>query len=503
MEPIVRIAQGRLRGLARDGVLEFRGIPYAAPPVGDLRFRPPAPPVPWEGERDGTVFGARSLQVPGGANALLGDRAEVTSEDCLFLNVVTPGCEGRRPVMVWVHGGGFVNGSSSVPWYDGAALATCGDVVVVTVNYRLGALGFLWLGDLDPSYRSSGVNGLLDQIAALRWVRDNIAAFGGDPDDVTVFGESAGAMSISTLLAMPTAHGLFRRAIAQSGAAHDTFLPATATTITEKVVAALGVDGLDGVLAASGDGITAAAATVEAAFLADPSGLDGPAGLALAMPFQPVVDGEYLPEQPLLAIRAGRGARVPLLTGTNLDEWNLFALLSPGGLDDARLLARLERVFAGRGTSAHVVRDTYRTARADASADEIWHAVLTDATFRIPAIRLVEAHAAAGNPVWQYLFTWPTPAFGGVVRSCHALEIPFVFGVLDAPGAELFLGPIDDDIAGLSRRMQQAWTSFVRTGDPGWEQWDAATRTTWRFDIECGPLHDPMADERRLWDGVL
>jgi para-nitrobenzyl esterase len=501
VEPFVTIAQGRLRGLERDGIAQFRGIPYAAAPVGERRFAPPGPAPAWEGERDATVFGARSLQVSGGATALLGDRSDDADEDCLFLNVFTPGCDdARRPVMVWIHGGGFVNGSASIPWYDGTSLATRGDVVVVTINYRLGALGFLWLGDLDPAFRASGVNGLLDQVAALEWVRDNIAAFGGDPDDVTIFGESAGAMSVSTLLAMPAARGLFHRAIAQSGAAHNTFTTTTASAITAQVMELLGIDSVDGLLAAPAGDIVDAATKVEARMFEDPSGLGGPAGIALAMAFQPVVDGEHLPEQPLRAIAAGRGADVPLLTGTNLDEWNLFALMSPGGLDDPRLLGRLERIFG----NAHVVRDTYGSARPDATPDDLWNAVLTDATFRIPAIRLVEARSAATSPTWQYLFTWATPAFGGVVKSCHALEIPFVFGVLDAPGAALFLGdPIGPELHELSQAVQDAWLGFVRDGDPGWPVWNEVERPAQRFDVERELLADPMADERRLWDGVL
>ena len=501
MEPKVEIAQGRLRGAERDGVQQFRGIPYAQPPVGERRFLPPGPAPAWEGERDATRSGANSVQVPDGLMAMLGGNSLETSEDCLFLDVFTPGCDdARRPVMVWIHGGGFLTGSGSIPWYDGSALATRGDVVVVTINYRLAALGFLWLGDLDPAYRSSGVNGLLDQVAALEWVSGNIAAFGGDPDNVTIFGESAGGMSVSTLLAMPRAHGLFHRAIAQSGAAHNTFTPSTAAAVTARVMEGLGVDDLAGLLAASPEAIADVGAKVEAGLMEDPSGLGGPSGIALAMAFQPVVDGSFLPEQPLLAIRAGRGAEVPLLTGTNLDEWNLFALMSPGGLDDARLLERLERVFG----DAHVVRDTYLASRPDATPTEVWNAVLTDATFRIPAVRLVEAHAGAGRPVWQYLFTWATPAFGGIAGSCHALELPFVFDKLDAPGAELLLGGVvDAELRALSAAMQDAWLAFARTGAPGWERWNAADRTVQRFDRQRELLRDPMGDERRLWEGLL
>jgi para-nitrobenzyl esterase len=504
---IATTTQGLLEGIARDDIVQFRGIPYAAAPVGARRFLPPSPPEPWDGVRDASVFGAQSVQESGGMEAFLGGAPGGSSEDCLFLNVFTPACDdSARPVMVWIHGGGFINGSGSTPWYDGTALVTRGDVVVVTINYRLGALGFLWLGDLDGRYRSSGVNGLLDQAAALSWVRDNISAFGGDPENVTIFGESAGAMSVSTLLALPAARGLFHRAIAQSGAAHNVFTPATGAAMTEQLMTQLGVTDLDGLLASSAEDIARAGTTVEARLYEDPSGLGGPTGIALAMAFQPVVDGSFLPVDPLAAVADGDAADVPFLTGTNMDEWNLFALMSPGGLDHPRLLGRLERIFG----DGHVVHDTYAADRPDATPDQIWNAVLTDATFRIPAVRLVESRAAAASPTWQYLFTWPSPAFGGVVQSCHALEIPFVFGVLENAGAELFLGgSVDDGLHDLSGVMQDAWLAFARTGDPNtlslpeWPAWNAEERPTMRFDRDRELLRDPHGAARRMWDGVL
>jgi len=504
---IVRIDQGQLEGQIMDGIHQFRGIPYAAPPVGNFRFLPPEPPLPWDGIRDASKFGSMSVQVSAGVTALLGDSADGDSEDCLFLNVSTPACdEAARPVMVWVHGGGFINGSSSTPWYDGSPLARRGEVVVVSLNYRLGALGFLWLGDLDDRYRSSGVNGLLDQAAALAWVRKNISVFGGDPNNVTIFGESAGAMSVSTLLALPAAHGLFHKAIAQSGAAHNTFTPQMGAAMTEQFMENLGVSDLDGLLSASASDIANAAVKVEAKLYDDPSGLGGPTGIALAMAFQPVVDGEFLPIAPLTAAREGLTADVPFLTGTNLDEWNLFTLMSPGGLDEPKLLSRLERIFG----AGHPVRDAYIADRPDATIDDLWNAVLTDATFRIPAIRFVEELANKSTPTWQYLFTWATPAFGGVVKSCHALEIPFVFGALDAPGANIFLGePIGEELRELSSVMQDAWIAFARTGDPNaaslpdWPQWNADGRPVMRFDVTREILLDPMSDERKLWEGII
>lgn len=503
---IVTTEQGRLEGLEQDGLVHFRGVRYAAAPVGDRRFRPPAEPESWEGVRSAIEFGASSWQASGGVTAMLGDQATSMDEDCLLLNITTPGCDdAARPVMVWIHGGGYVNGSGSTPWYDGTSLATRGDVVVVTINYRLGALGLLWLGDLDDSYRSSGMNAILDQVAALRWVQHNIAAFGGDPANVTVFGESAGAMSIGTLLATPAARSLFHRAIAQSGAGENVLAPEVASGVTADLMARLGVTTVAELLELPADRITDAAAEVEGRIHQDPRQLAGRTGIALAMAFQPVVDGAFLPERPEAAVAAGRAADVPLLIGTNLDEWNLFRLMTPGGLDHPELLDRLESIFG----AAHDVHDTYAAANPEASIDDLWSAVLTDATFRIPAIRFVEARAAASSPTYQYLFTWPTPAFGGLVGSCHALEIPFVFGVLANPGAEFILGSeAGPELHELSGRMQDAWLAFARTGDPNhaglpaWPVADAEARPVMRFDLDCALVHDPGADTRRLWERV-
>jgi para-nitrobenzyl esterase len=513
---IVTTAQGRLEGFERNGAWQFRGIPYAAAPVGERRFRPPAPPEPWDGIRPAREFGAVSWQGTGGAALFLGDEGREPSEDCLHLNVVTPACDdGARPVMVWIHGGGFVNGSASTPWYDGTRLALRGDVVVVGVNYRLGALGFLWLGDLDPELRSSGVNGLLDQAAALRWVQENIAAFGGDPGNVTVFGESAGAMSISTLLAMPAAGGLFHRAIAQSGAAHNCFSPDVAAEMTSTVMSHLGVTDLDGVLAAEPEALVQAGSRLTAALFADIRRVAGPTGIALAMGFEPVVDGRWLPQHPLDALRCGTASTVPLLVGTNRDEWNLFRLMSPSALDHPELLDRLDRTFG----DGHRIHDTYLAARPGAGADELWSAVLTDASFRIPAERLLEARAeglvATGRArsapgAWEYLFSWPSPAFGGIAGSCHALEIPFVFGVLDNRGAELVLGgAANDELWALSAAVQDAWLAFARHGSPGhaglpdWPRWTPGERAVMRLDLDREVLLDPAADRRTLWEGLV
>lgn len=507
---IVGTTLGEVEGFERDGLCHFRGIPYAAPPIGERRFRPPAPHEGWAGVRRADTFGAISHQNAGGLGAMLGGGDAEGAEDCLFLNVQTPACDdARRPVMVWIHGGGYVTGASSIPWYDGSRLVTHGDVVVVSVNYRLGALGFLWLGALGEEFRSSGTNGILDQAAALGWVGDNIAAFGGDPDNVTVFGESAGAMSVTTLLAVPAARGRFHKAIAQSGAGHNTFAPHLADEITGTVLAELGVTDPADLVEATPAQLLSVEAAVTRRVFREPGRLAGQTGIALAMPFQPVVDEHWLPCDPLTAVADGAAAHIPLLTGTNLDEWNLFRVMSPGGLDHPELMERLDRI-AGRG---HEFHDAYAAARPGADPADLWSAVLTDAAFRVPALRLLEAHHAAAVPGvggYEYLFTWPTPAFGGVMGSCHALEIPFVFDNLTKPGAELFLGgPTGADLGALAARTRDAWVSFARRGVPGadgmpdWPAFDPAARRVMRIDLASEVLADPGRAELDCWAGLL
>jgi para-nitrobenzyl esterase len=503
---IATTTQGQIEGIERNGIWQFRGIPYAAPPVGERRFMAPEPPLPWEGVRSGADFGATSWPEPGGVTAMLGDQGKGADEDCLHLNVFTPACDdAARPVMVWIHGGSFTGGSGSTPWYDGTGLATLGDVVVVTINYRLGALGFLWLGDLDARYRSSGMNGILDQAAALAWVSENIASFGGDTDNVTIFGESAGAMSVSTLLATPAARGLFHRAIAQSGAAEHVSSTTTAAGVTEAIMADLGVSTIDELLAVSPEALVAAGTRVDGSVHSEPGRSAHRTG-ALAMIFQPVIDGEWLPEDPLVAVAQGRAADVPLLIGTNLDEWHLFRLMGSDVLDHEELLARMARVF-GDGARAH---ESYSATRPSATPSDLWSAVLTDAIFRIPAIRLVEAREHAATPTFQYLFSWPSSAFDGALGSCHALEIPFVFGVLDNPGAEMILGgAASTELQELSLQMQHAWLAFARTGDPGhdglphWPVANSNDRPAMRFDLTRELLLDHDGDQRSLWEGIL
>lgn len=488
MATIVDTRDGKLEGAERDGVHVFKGIPYAAAPVGPRRFAPPGPPQPWDGVRPATSFGANSPQGAFNLEKFLGGSERPASEDCLFLNVWTPGVDdARRPVMVWIHGGAFTSGSGGVPWYHGTKFARRG-TVVVTLNYRLGPFGFLHLGDLGgEAFAGSGNAGILDQVAALEWVRDNIAAFGGDPDNVTVFGESAGAMSIGTLIGLPAAKGLFRRAILQSGAASMTRSADDASEIAERFLHHAGIR-VDDIRDVPTERVVAAGTEVLKERAA-----------AGALPFQPVVDGVTLPRPPLDAVADGSARDVAVVIGTTRDEWNLFALMDPRmqGLDDVALTARAAQLF-GDHDGARAAIDTYRRRLGGAPAGAVLNAMITDAYFRVPAIRLAEVQLAAGGDAWVYLFTWATPAFGGALGSCHALDIPFVFDALDKAGVELLTGGAAAPQS-LADAMHGSWTAFAATGDPGWPRYDTDRRATMVFDVESSVVDDPMGDERRLW----
>ncbi|MGE3620545.1 MAG: carboxylesterase/lipase family protein [Acidimicrobiia bacterium] len=453
---------GVLEGVEVDGVLQFRGVPYAASTAGAGRFRPPQPVEPWSGVRPAVEHGPVAPQ-PASILETIQGQSSSQDEDCLTLTVTTPSTEGRRPVMVWIHGGGYQTGSGSVPWYDGRRLAARGGVVVVSIAYRLGALGYLRLDHLLGEELATSANlGLLDQVAALRWVRDNIAAFGGDPDQVTLFGESAGAMSVATLLGTPAAAGLFHRAIPQSGAGHHVSTPDEAAEVTALLLGHLGLAERDAaaLLDLPVDRILAAQALVAAEVL--------PRHWGLRLAFQPTVDGGVLPAHPLDAVRGGATRGIPLVTGTTADEWGLFHVRASasGPLAESKLVDRADRVFGGRGAEAV---ERYRRARPGATPDQIWVAIGTDLVFRVPAVRLADAHSAHEPDTWAYRFSHRSPALGGVMGACHAIDIPFVFDNVDVPGVDVFVGPPDEGVRQLAAVTAGAWLSFARHGDPGHE----------------------------------
>lgn len=502
---IVATSAGKVEGLAKGGVLQFRGIPYATAE----RFGSPEPVEPWEGVRDATAFAPMAPQNRSPLESLLGAQDRPSGEEnCLALNVFTPATDdGARPVMVWIHGGAFVAGSGDVPWYNGTNLVGMSDVVVVTINYRLGAFGFLHLGPLAPELPTSGNNGIVDQIAALRWVRENIAAFGGDPSNVTIFGESAGGMSVGTLLATPQAAGLFSGAIAQSGAAANVHSSDRAQWVTDRLLEAAGLahTAIDGLLALSVDELLAAQAQVESA-LQEGAGADvgmGPAYGVLA--FQPVVDGTLLPQHPLEAVQGGSAAGVPLVIGTTADEWNLFHIQfrQSGPLTEDALRRRLGRIVGAERVDDTL--DAYRVVHPNADFDGVLCAVMTDKVFRMPAIRLAQAQLPHAPRVSMYRFGYRSTAFDGVLGACHAIDIPFVFANLDKRGVGMFVGGIDDDARHLSERCARAWTSAARTGSPehdnlAWPSYDLDHRATCELDGTPRVSRDTDAVLRRLWD---
>lgn len=488
-EPIATTTGGAVRGLTRDDIQVFRSIPYAAPPVGSRRFRPPVPVEPWTGVRDATKFGPVAPQLPSLLETAMGASEPVIDEvTSLTLSVFTPGVDdARRPVMFWIHGGAFVIGTGSTPIYDGRKLAQHGDVVVVSINYRLGAFGFLHLDEIfGDEFAGSGNAGILDQVLALEWVRDNIAAFGGDPARVTIFGESAGGMSVGTLLGMPAAQGLFSQAIVQSGGGSFCRPAAEATAIARGVLAEAGIDTVADLEAAPMDSILAAQGKVMAA------------DKGMELPFMPILDGSYLPARPVDAVRDGLGS-VPTMIGTTKDEMTLFTVLDLGlgELDGNRLKTALEASFGDR---AEAVEAAYRAELGDLDHSDFLTAVATDRVFRIPAIRLAEA-GLDHRATFMYLFAWETPVFGGKLKSCHALELPFMWDAVDTPGLSILTGN-GPERQGIADVMHAAWISFARTGDPGWPRYDADRRATQRFDVVTEVVDDPMQAQRELWSGV-
>ena len=488
--PLVEIASGRVEGAPSRGVLRFKGIPYAAPPVGDRRFAPPAPAEPWTGVLHATGRPPTAPQPVAAMEAMAGaaNLPPQSEADCLTLNVWTESLSGSRPVMVWIHGGAFVTGTGTTPWYDGVNLAKRG-VVVVTINYRLGALGFLHLEPLGGERFAGAANaGLLDQALALRWVQENIAAFGGDPSQVTIFGESAGAMSVGCQLALPASAGLFQAAIPQSGAATHVHTADQGERVAADVLEALGLGPSEAkkLLDVPAEALVRATEALSARSRIDHG-----------LPFCPTVDGTTLPVAPLEAVTAGSAAGVGLLTGWNAEEMRLFAALDPriGSADADRLRSVVERLLPDDVEAALAAYGD--AAGRDASPAEVLQAVLTDSVFRIPALQLLEAQAPHA-PVHAYEFRYRSPGFG----AAHAVEIPFAFDNLDAPGAAFFAGEPTEAMRSLSTTMADAWVSMATAGDPGpdWPPYDVDERRTRVFDLEVSVESDPGAATRRLWD---
>ncbi len=483
MATIAETSSGPVQGREKDGVLLFAGLPYAAPPTGARRFRAAEPHEGWRGVRDARKFGPAAPQTSSGG--MTDPEPLRWDEDCLVLNVQTPALDGAgRPVLVWIHGGGYRTGQGAVPWYNGARFAANGDIVVVTINYRLGALGFTDLSRFGKEFATSGLNGILDQITALEWVRDNIAAFGGDPAKVTIAGESAGGFSVGTLLGSPRAAGLFRAAIPQSGAAHHVLPASAGELVADRFLAALGAHDAAGLEAASVEAVLAAQAAVSKDLERGP-GLESALGVAVA-PFYPPVGSEVLPQMPLDAMRNGLNSHVPVLAGSNRDETTLWGY---GEVDEAKLQRTAENLGGPN------VLPTYRRTRPGASPAELMTAITTDHMFRLPAIRLAEARP---GHTWLYQFNWQSRVPG--LRATHALEIPFAFDNLHQPGVAAFIGagPSPQHVADA---VHGVWTRFIRASEPGFPPYSQGRRETMVFNDESALEQDPDAHERAIWDG--
>jgi para-nitrobenzyl esterase len=494
MDIDVRTQQGVVRGRMIEEVATFKGIPYAAPPFGANRLQPIQPAERWDGVREALSYGPTVPKPPyfPPFDVLLPEPV-VPGEDCLNLNIWTPDPgRGGLPVMVWIHGGAFSNGSGAIPQYDGSRFARDG-VACVTINYRLGTDGFLYLDDGIANL------GLLDQIAALAWVQENIAVFGGDPNNVTIFGESAGAFSVSTLLSMPRARGLFRRVIAQSGAGHHVISSATAQRVYQYLAEKLGVEATREAFAAMPiDRLLQAQVELAADVFRNPDPQRWGELAANLMPCEPVIDGNVLPARPIDCIVGGAGAGLDVMIGTNAEEQRLFMV--PNGAINYINEDILAGTVAAYGLPVAETIATYRAIRPDASAGELLAAVVTDWFYRIPAIRLAEAHTLGSGATYMYEFAWRSPGFNGKLGACHALEIPFVFDTLDKEGYEQLMG--DTAPQQLADAMHAAWVAFASDGDPGWPRYDLEQRTTMRFDTIQQLVEDPRSEERLLWEGL-
>ncbi|GHC77289.1 carboxylesterase/lipase family protein [Streptomyces flavofungini] len=487
--PVVRTAAGTVRGSREGGLAVFRGIPFAEPPVGELRFAAPRAVRGWDGEREAVAYGPPPPQA--GVFGMDALSEEAPGDDWLTVNVWSPdpGAGAGLPVLVWIQGGAYVIGMSGLPEYDGGRLAREGGVVVVTFNYRVGIEGFAQI-EGAPANR-----GLLDQVAALEWVRDNIRGFGGDPDRVTVFGQSAGGGSVAALLAMGRARGLFRRAVAQS-VQGTYFSPELAADVTAACAAELSlrptVAELSTVdptrLSATGDAITA-----KIAQWAERWGRPG----HRTIPFAAVVDGDVLPTTPWQALAGGAARDIELIAGHARDEHRLF-----GVIDGTLGQVTEEQAATALGTFAPGPDGPrrYRDALPDAGPNELYERVHADWLFRMPSLHLAESQLQGGGRAHLYELTWPAPGMGGVLGACHGLDVPLVFGNLahGQTAALLGEGP-SPEAESLSAHIRGAWTAFATHGDPGWPAYDTAQRLTQLFDTHPTVAPDPEKISRLLW----
>ncbi len=480
--PTVEVTGGKLRGAGDGRVSRFKGIPYATA----ARFQPPQAAAPWPGVREATAFGPSAPQPAATTDPLSAwyGALEPTSEDCLSLNVWTPGLDGRRPVMVWLHGGAWGSCAGSAPGFDGTALAQGGDVVVVTLNHRLNLFGYIQL-EGDERFAQSANAGALDLVAALRWVQANAAAFGGDPGNVTIFGQSGGGAKVSALLAMPAARGLFHRAIAQScSGSLRLAAPDAAARLSHGLATTLGLP------RATGEALLALPVdTLVTALQKQPP------------MFRPVRDGTVFPADPFDP--AAPAAGVPVMFGNAATEATLYmaADMRNFSLDAAEVTRRLSRFLQTDAAETARIMDAYGAAAP--SPSDVMAAVATDYSYRRNTTREAALYAARGGAAYAYVFDWRTPVRGGVLRTPHTAEVPFVFGTAPAAAALVGDGP---DIPRLTAAMIATWSAFARAGSPAnaaipdWPRYDPAGRATMMLGTDSHVTADPGGEARRALD---
>ncbi|MGH7024313.1 MAG: carboxylesterase/lipase family protein [Caulobacteraceae bacterium] len=514
--PVIETDHGRVQGLVHDGVLTFLGIRYGAPPVGALRWRPPQKPKAWSTIADCSAYGAPAMQMASGTIAAptsnfgmqMGQvfttpsELKIENEDCLFLNVWTPGADDRRrPVMVWIHGGGFAFGSGGQPIYDCEGLARHGDVVAVSMNHRLNAFGYLYLGDvMGADYATSGNVGMLDLVACLEWVRDNIARFGGDPGNVTIMGQSGGGAKVSALMAMPAAKGLFHKASIQSGPGLKVGRKEPATAGARKVLAELGVapGDIKALQAVPAQAIIAAVDTVNAR-MGPGFGFGPPPGI----PLEPIVDGVVLTRDPFDPDAPALSANVPLLIGYVKDELTIFTASAPwfGRMTEADL-AKMTAPFGAKGKA---LIDAWRKIEPTYSPTYLFVDAVSSNFAMAGSVKLAErkaAEAAAGGaPVYMWYLTWETPVDHGVFKTPHTMEIPFMLYSFDK--VRTFVGP-GPQPRRMADQLCGAWVAFARTGRPDgpltphWPPYDASRRATMVFNLQSRIVDDPNSEVRKI-----
>jgi para-nitrobenzyl esterase len=494
--PIVETRSGKVRGSSRDGVSNFKGIPYGQSTAGANRFLPPVAATPWTGVRDVLAYGPRAPQNerPSALPHVAWIRdTRPTSEDCLVLNVFTPALKdgAKRPVMVYIHGGGFISGSSGAAGIDGTNLAKNGDVVVVSMNHRLNVFGHCFLGAFDKRYADSGNVGMLDLVAALRWVRDNIAQFGGDAGNVTIFGQSGGASKVAVLMAMPDAKGLFHKAIVQSASSLLRMAPAQdAERAAYAVLAELNLDKsrVEDLQRVPADKLLAAmSASIKE------TGIDNN---------RPTVDGRSLPTHPFDPTAPALSADVPLLIGTCETETAFDFSQNPKNfsLNAEQARARVKFLLGLDDAATDKMIAAYQRTHPNATPSELVIFIFSDYKYRQNDIKAAERKSTQGGaPAYMYLFTWRTPVLDGNLKTPHTLCLPFVFGTVDVATGITGTSPAR---YALSEKVQRAWIAFARSGNPGhtglpaWKPYSVNERTTMIFDNECKAVNDPAGADR-------